>query len=135
MPTATSTSAAELYQIATRVYLARASRCPWDPPARLDSLIDETFAGPAQFCGSCEHFFPLLILACEARKEEHRTVILNLMERTARDTRIRSIQGVKNAVLSVWVQQDLNADSDLLENYVGIISAAISMSSSVPSFA
>lgn len=126
--------AVELYRMATRVYLARASQNPWEEPTKLDSWIDAVFDGPMKTC-SCEHFFPLLILACEARRDEHRVAILNLIDRTQRDARIRSVQGVKDAIQSIWVQQDLHADSDLLVNYFGIMSTVISSSTAVPSFA
>lgn len=131
--TSDDTLGVELYQMATRIYLVRASQSPWEPPRRLDSLIDAAFAGPVKWC-NCVHFFPLLILACEARRDEQRVAIINLIERTQRDARIRSIQWVKNAIQSIWMQQDLNTDSELLENYVGIMSAVISSSNTVPSF-
>lgn len=126
--------AVELYQMATQVYLMRASQSPWEPAVDLDPLIDAAFSGPIQYC-SCEHFFPLLILACEAHKDEQRVAIINLIERTRRDTRIRSIQGVKDTIQSIWVQQDLHKDDDVLVDYLDIMSAVISSSNSVPSFA
>lgn len=126
--------AVELYQMATRIYLVRASQSPWEPAANLDPLIDAAFSGPAQYC-NCEHFFPLLILACEAHKDEQRVAIINLIERTQRDARIRSVQGVKDTIQSIWVQQDLHKDDDVLVDYLGIMSAVISSSNSVPSFA
>lgn len=126
--------AVELYQMATQIYLARASQSPWKPAADLDSLIESAFSGPVQYC-SCEHFFPLLILACEAQKDEQRFAIINLIERTQRDTRIRSIQGVKDTIQSIWVQQDLHKDDDVVVDYLDILSAVISSCSSVPSLA
>ncbi|KAL0942978.1 uncharacterized protein CTRU02_200864 [Colletotrichum truncatum] len=123
-----------LYQMATRVYLVRASQSPWEATANLDSLIDAAFSGPARSC-TCEHFFPLLILACEAQKDEQRVTIINLIERTARDERIRSIQAVKTTIQSIWVQQDLHKDNDVLIDYLDIMSAVISSNNSVPSFA
>ena len=125
--------AVELYQMATQIYLVRASQSPWEPAANLDPLIDAAFSGPVQHC-NCEHFFPLLILACEANKDEHRVAIINLIERTQRDARIRSVQGVKDTIQSIWVQQDLHKDDDELVDYLGIMSAVISSSNSVPSF-
>jgi len=126
--------AVELYQMATQIYLVRASQSPWDPAANLDPLIDAAFSGPVQYC-SCEHFFPLLILACEAHKDEQRVAIINLIERTQRDARIRSIQGVKDTIQSIWVQQDLHKDGDVVVDYLDIMSAVISSCSSVPSLA
>lgn len=126
--------AVELYQLATRIYLARASQSPWEPAANLDLLIDAAFTGPVQYC-SCQHFFPLLILACEAQKDEQRVGIINLIERTQRDTRIRSIEGVKDTIQSIWVQQDLHKDDDVVVDYLDIMSAVISSCNSVPSLA
>lgn len=126
--------AVELYQIATQIYFVRASQSPWEPAANLDPLIDAAFSGPVQYC-SCEHFFPLLILACEARKDEQRVNIINLIERTQRDTRIRSIQGVKDTIQSIWVQQDLHKDDDVLLDYLDLMSSVISSRNTVPSFA
>lgn len=128
------TFAVELYQMATQIYLMRASQSPWEPSANLDPLIEAAFSGPVQYC-SCEHFFPLLILACEAHKDEQRAAIMNLVERTQRDHRIRSIQAVKDTIQSIWVQQDLHKDDDVLVDYLEIMSTVISSSNSVPSFA
>ncbi|KAI8716162.1 Zn(2)-C6 fungal-type domain-containing protein [Fusarium sp. LHS14.1] len=131
-----ATFAVELYQVATRIYLARASQSPWEPPANLDALIEAGFAGPSKTCTSgCEHFFPLLIIACEARREDQRVAILNLVERTQRDSRIRTVRGVMDAIQSIWVQQDLHADGDVLVNYLDVMSAGISSTSTIPSFA
>lgn len=126
--------AVELYQMATQIYLVRASQSPWEPAANLESLIDAAFSGPIKSC-TCEHFFPLLILACEAHRDEQRVAIINVIERTQRDTRIRSIQEVKNTIQSIWVQQDLHRDNDVLVDYLGIMSAAISSGNTIPSFA
>ncbi|KAI8663194.1 Zn(2)-C6 fungal-type domain-containing protein [Fusarium keratoplasticum] len=131
-----ATFAVELYQVATRIYLARASQSPWEPPANLDALIETGFSGPSKICTSgCEHFFPLLILACEARRDDQRVAILNLVERTQRDSRIRTVRGVMDAIQSIWVQQDLHADGDILVNYLDVMSAGISSTSTIPSFA
>lgn len=126
--------AVELYQVATRIYLLRASQSPWEPEANLDPLIDEMISGPVQSC-NCQHFFPLLILACESREDEQRVAIINLIERTQRDARIRSIEDVRNTIQSIWVQQDLHKDDDVLVDYLEIMSAVISSSNRVPSFA
>ncbi|KAL3292838.1 zinc-finger transcription factor [Colletotrichum asianum] len=133
-PTSNSMFAVHLYQIATQIYLARVSQSPWKPAEDLDALVDAAFAGPIQSC-SCEHFFPLLILACEAHRDDQRLDIINLIERTQRDTRIRSIEGVRNTVRSIWAQQDLHKDGEILMDYVGIMTTAVSSGSGVPSFA
>ncbi|KAI0479152.1 fungal-specific transcription factor domain-containing protein [Xylariaceae sp. FL0804] len=134
VPAMPVTDAAELYRMATRVYLARTSQNTWQRSASLDSIMESTYA-VAKTCNSCCHWFPLFILACEAREDEHRSAVLSLIERTGESIRKRSIGWVRNAVQSVWVQRDLHEDSDLLMDYVAIMNAVVSSSSTVPSFA
>lgn len=124
----------EVYQLATRIYLLRASQDPWESSSKLDSLIRRAFTVPLK-ANFCVHFFPLFILACEARTDEQRGSILNLIDRTETGARIRSMKGLRREIQSIWVQQDLHADSDLLMNYLGIMSAVISSSNALPSFA
>ncbi|KAF5569494.1 zinc-finger transcription factor [Fusarium phyllophilum] len=129
-----SAVALELYRVATRIYIARASQSPFEAPALLDSLIDALFDGPVASC-TCIHFFPLLILACESRRDDQRVAILNLIDRTQRDARVRSMKAVTNAIQAIWVQQDLHADDEVLVNYMDLLSIGMSSNSTIPSFA
>ncbi|KAK8872548.1 fungal-specific transcription factor domain-containing protein [Apiospora arundinis] len=126
----------ELYQLATRVYLARATQSPWETPTSLDALTRAVFDSTLVTCRSCEHFFPLFILACEARRDEDRAAVLSLIERTGRNSPrgVRSVGWVRGAVQSVWVQQDLHAEGEVVVDYVGLVSTVISASNSIPSF-
>ncbi|KAI1419556.1 fungal-specific transcription factor domain-containing protein [Xylaria sp. FL1777] len=124
---------AQLYRISTRVYLARASQDPLEPPVNLDSMIDAAFAGPVQSC-HCRHFFPLLIIAGEARTEEQRAGILNLIERTEKHGLVRSMMAFRTQVQSFWVQQDLHADGDIILNYLGLMKAMVSSDRALPSY-
>ncbi|KAH8646015.1 fungal-specific transcription factor domain-containing protein [Tricladium varicosporioides] len=126
--------AVEVYQMAARIYFVRASKSSWKLSTKMKSLIDNVFAGPLP-AHACGHFFPVFILACETRTDERRATVLNLIDRVERSTQIKSIRGLRYTVQSIWVQQDLHADSDLLLNYLGIMSAVIDSSDSLPSFA
>ncbi|KAH8658074.1 fungal-specific transcription factor domain-containing protein [Xylariales sp. PMI_506] len=126
--------ATELYQIATQIYLLRASQGPREPSPKLEALISQAYAVPIQR-HTCHHFFPLFILACEARTDERRATVLELIDRTDRDKRVGSIRVIRTGIQSIWVQQDLHADEDLLVNYLGLLRAVISSSTSLPSFA
>jgi hypothetical protein len=44
---------------------------------------------------------------CEARTDEDRVVILDLISRTEENTSVRSLQGIKGIIQSLWVQDDL----------------------------
>ncbi|GKT43336.1 uncharacterized protein ColSpa_03517 [Colletotrichum spaethianum] len=76
----------------------------------------------------------MFILSCEARTDERRAAIINLINRTERSARTRSLKGLRDLIQSIWVQQDLHADSDLLVNYHGIISTVVSSSTTLLSF-
>ncbi|KAK8041776.1 hypothetical protein PG993_006299 [Apiospora rasikravindrae] len=131
-----ATTGAELYHLATRVYLARATQSPYESAASLDSLTRAVFAGTVVTCRSCEHFFPLFILACEARRDEDRAAVLSLIERTSRNSPrgARSVGFVRDAVRAAWVQRDLFAEGEVVMDYVGVVSAVISASNTIPSF-
>jgi hypothetical protein len=122
-----------MYEISTRIYLARASQSPWELPTRLDSLIEMAFS-LASSGSTCKHFFPLFVVACEARTDERRVAILGLIDSTANSGLVRSMEGLRAVIESIWVQQDLHADNELLPDYLGIMSSAISSSDVIPSF-
>ncbi|KAF7562897.1 hypothetical protein G7046_g1234 [Stylonectria norvegica] len=121
----------ELYQVSTLIYLIRASG---GPTSKLKALVERAFAAPVQY-HSCHHFFPLFVLGCEAKTEEQRSLILALIERTERDSLMRSMKGVRDGIEGIWVQQDLHADEDLVINYDTMLSGVISANSTLPSYA
>ena len=113
--------AIEVYKMAARIYFVRALQSSWKLSTKLDSLLDNVFTGPLP-AHACGHFFPVFVLACEARTDERRTTIVGLIDRTERSAQIRGIEALRHRIQSIWVQQDLYADSDLLLNYLNIIS-------------
>ncbi|KAL9477680.1 hypothetical protein ACSS6W_007521 [Trichoderma asperelloides] len=122
-----------IWQMATRVYLARASQGQWEPSMNVESVMDEVFDEIITFC-FCKHSFPLLVVACEAHTDERRAAIIDLIDRTERGGLIRNFRKLRAVIQSIWVQQDLHADGDLLMNYLGIISTVISSSVTLPFF-
>jgi hypothetical protein len=126
--------AIEVYKLATMIYLVRASQRPTESTPWLGPLIDSAFQTHMKAC-TCPHFFPLLILACEARNDERRLAVLEMLERVNSDSAIRSIDQLKDVIRALWAQQDLNSDMDLLANYTSLLNTAVSSSSRLPSFA
>ncbi|KAJ3578276.1 hypothetical protein NPX13_g2299 [Xylaria arbuscula] len=124
---------AQLYRISTRVYLARASQDPQQPIADLDEIIESAFAGPVRMC-HCRHFFPLLIIAGEARTDEQRVAIMNLIERTEKHGYVRSMKAFRAQVQSFWVQQDLHADGEPILDYLGLMKGIVSSDRVLPSY-
>ncbi|KAJ3541913.1 hypothetical protein NM208_g4379 [Fusarium decemcellulare] len=80
VPTKAFSVSVELYRLSTLIYLVRASGNRWETSVNLALLIDRAFAIPIK-APTCDHFFPLFILACEATTDERRTAILNLIDR------------------------------------------------------
>ncbi|KAI8625235.1 fungal-specific transcription factor domain-containing protein [Xylariaceae sp. FL1651] len=123
----------QLFQLATLIYLARASQNPLKPPAKLGHLVDEVFAGPVPTC-SCRHVFPLFIIACEANTDEQRAAILEMIDRSEKRGYVRSMAAFRAQLQSFWIQQDLHADSDLILDYLSSMKAVISSNRALPSY-
>lgn len=123
----------KLYQLSTLIYLVRASQNPWEAVPDLQLLVDWAFAVPIQ-APACAHFFPLFVLACEARTDAQRTAVLGLLKRTEKLIYGRRMH-ISSLVQSVWVQQDLYADSEVMLNYAAVLNVAINTNSALPTFA
>jgi hypothetical protein len=122
--------AVQVYQTATRIYFARASQSSWKLSKKINTVIDNVFAGPLPG-HACGHFFPVFILTCEARTDEQRIAVLSLMDSTERNARIKGVKGLRKEIQKIWVKQDLEKDSELLVNYLGMMSA-VSSETNVP---
>ena len=127
--------AIEVYKLATTIYLVRASQSATEPaPSWLDPLIASAFRTHVRTC-TCPHFFPLLILACEARTDERRVAVLEMLERVDADSAIRSVEQLREVIRALWAQQDLYADVEVLVRYTRLLDTAVSSSMGLPSFA
>jgi hypothetical protein len=122
----------ELYRSVALIYVARVSESISGELQDVNSLLDRTFALLSRM-HSCEPLFPLFILACEARTEDQRTIMLDLIRRTAENTYVRSMDCFMSALQSLWVQTDLRADQDLEPNYIDKLSVIISSGPNLPS--
>ncbi|KAI1758517.1 fungal-specific transcription factor domain-containing protein [Hypoxylon sp. FL1150] len=123
-------SVVELYQLALLVYLHRLSGKVLDEPVRTQQRVDKAFAIFPQM-ESCERQFPVFVLGCEARTDEQRAVILDLIARTEKNVSSRSFLYVRLMLQAVWAQDDL-ADREL--QYWDKLSSIISCASILPTF-
>jgi hypothetical protein len=119
----------ELYQLAVLVYLNRVSEDLLDQSARTQQQIDRAFSIFSEL-SSCKRQFPLLILGCEARTDDQRAIVLDLIARTEKAASSRPIIQVKILIHAMWAQDDL-ADQEL--NYWDKLSSIISACSITPS--
>lgn len=84
---------------------------------------------------SCQHAWPLFIVACEAVDDLQRLAIMNVFEHTRQDQSRRSshVHFIKPMVEAVWKQHDLDEENQI--NHLSIIDAAVGGLPSMPYFA
>ncbi|KAK1760131.1 fungal-specific transcription factor domain-containing protein [Echria macrotheca] len=112
-PTPDSSSVLELYQLATLVYLNRAAAAAaaeFQPAAarrsRTQKHVDRAFS-LIPHLETCDRQFPVFIFGCEARSDEQRAAILDLVSRTERGDGSRSFNHVRRLLEAVWAGDDL----------------------------
>lgn len=119
----------ELYRLAIHIYVNRVSENLLGQASRTQQRIDEAFTLLSRL-PSCERQFPIFILGCEARTDDQRAIILDLISRTEKNITSRSFNHVTLLLHALWAQDDL-ADSEL--NYWHKLTSIISRCTVVPS--
>ena len=122
----------KLYQMAAIIYLARVSESITGELRNVQPFLDNAFALLCRM-GTCELQFPLLILAYEARIDEQRIIILDLIRRTEKNTYGRSISCLRRSLKTLWIQEDLLSDEEFVPKYMDRLSAIISKTRFIPS--
>lgn len=120
----------ELFQLATLVYLNRASENNIESVAETQQRINRAFGIFSQL-SSCERQFPLLILGCEARTDGERCTVLDLICRTEKGDSSRSLFLTKKLIQAIWVQDDLSQGQI---DYKERLSAIMSCCTILPTF-
>lgn len=113
---------AELYRLATLIYLFRVARCaPRESPG-VQELMKESF-GLLNRIKFCERPWPLFIIALEAQKEESRKTVLTVLEESLKRRPLGSLSLTSKMIRDAWVQQDLrDGDIDPLILYNIVVS-------------
>ncbi|EXJ90069.1 hypothetical protein A1O3_03137 [Capronia epimyces CBS 606.96] len=119
----------KLFRLAALIYLEHTSRNFSGQSTKLETWIDDAFSIFAGI-GTCRHPFPLFIVGCEARTDDRRRVILDLISKTQQDPQVRSFKEVGALVQAVWVQDDLEVDGHV--EYMRKVNLAISTFDAVP---
>lgn len=127
-----ATDMMELYQMAAMIYLARVSESVSGEPRNMQPLLDEAFAVLCR-ARTCDLQLPLLILGYEARADEQRIMILDLVRRTEKNKYGRSLDCLRKGLEALWIQEDLVADQDFVPKYMDRLSAIISRPRFIPS--
>ena len=127
-----SAQVSHLYRLAGLIYLERVLK---DAPTkgRLARWTADAFHIVKQL-DICERPFPIFFVACEARTDEERQVILAILERTQQRSIGNGSCLLQQMIESMWVQQDLASDSEEMD-YVDALNATISSSELLPTLA
>ncbi|KAJ8111931.1 hypothetical protein ONZ43_g5506 [Nemania bipapillata] len=121
---------AELYKLAILVYLNRASNDALGQAAVTQRYVDQGFAQLARM-ESCQHQFPLFVLGLDARTDEQRVAILELISRTSQTDASRSLEQIRVLMQASWAQEDL-ANGNI--SYLTSLSYVFGCCRNVPSF-
>ncbi|KAI0547913.1 hypothetical protein F4679DRAFT_552553 [Xylaria curta] len=123
----------EAFQLAALVYLDRITDSLVIEPSRTKKNITRAFAHLSKL----PHYkrqLPVFILGCEARSDEQRAIILDLISRTEENTAVRSFNHVKVLLAAIWAQDDLVDEQTRGLNYGNKLTSTISRCSFPPSF-
>lgn len=123
------TTTVELYRLAIHIYINRVSENLLGQATQTQQRIDEGFALLSQL-PSCERQFPIFVLGCEARNDEQRATILDVISRTEKKVTSRSFNHVTVLLHALWAQDDL-AEGE--PNYWNKLTSVISNFRVVPS--
>lgn len=102
-------STAELYRIATFLYLQRA--CNTAQVHELRTMYLQQAFQVLRTLDICSSPWPLFVLACEAETDQQRIDILQTLDRMDSVRRIGNIKVLRDIIECFWKQQDLQADS------------------------
>jgi hypothetical protein len=119
----------EIFKIATLVYLNRVTGDLLDQAESIQSNLDRAFTLFSKM-SSCDRQYPLFIIGCEARTDEQRLTVMDLISRTEQRSSSRSLNHVKILVQAIWAQDDL-AEKGL--DYSKKMSTVISSCTIIPS--
>lgn len=100
------TKTQHVFTLALLVYLERASGGIPETSKKLSMRLEKGFVLLSQL-DSLVRLFPLFILGCEARSDEDRLVVLDLISRTKDAAQARNLGDLEEIIQSVWAQDDL----------------------------
>ncbi len=99
----------ELFVLATLVYLVRQSTQLVGPSTKTDEWVKEGFEILSKL-DQCNKPFVLFTFGCEAQTDSRRLLILEIIDRTLKTVNTSSLLWVREVLVKVWVQADLDAE-------------------------
>ncbi|KAK1570177.1 fungal-specific transcription factor domain-containing protein [Colletotrichum navitas] len=121
----------QLYQLAILLFFDRCFESLIDQPIRTQQYLDKAFAIVSRL-RSCKEQFPIHVIGCEARTDQQRSVVLDVISRTEKMGSSRSWSDCKRILHAVWAQDDLADGNDI--NYLYKLTSVMSHCIMLPSF-
>lgn len=103
------TLTADLYRVATLLYLYQVAPPQAIPDGAVKSLVRDGFILMDQM-EVCTSPWPLFIMACNAQTDSDRLKILGIVDTADAKRRVGNYQLIRSLFQAVWKQQDLAAD-------------------------
>ena len=122
----------EVYRLAALIYLERASRNFSGTSPKLDAWVGAAYDLLAAL-DVCKHGFPVFIIACEARTDAQRIIILDCLGRTKRAMPTASMKILQGMIQSAWSLEDLETEREV--DYMTKLDVVVSGCETMPSFA
>ncbi|KAF7175189.1 hypothetical protein CNMCM7691_006593 [Aspergillus felis] len=117
----------QLYQLAILLFLNRSFEGLILQPIRTQQHIGRAFAILHRL-SSCKQQFPIFVVGCEARTDEQRAVVLDVISRTEKMSSSRSLDYCKRILQAVWAQDDLaNGNNISYRDKLTLIGAGIQL--------
>ncbi|KAI1266383.1 hypothetical protein F5Y18DRAFT_28123 [Xylariaceae sp. FL1019] len=123
----------ELFRLAVLIWITRISESLFAGYRNIELLLDTAFI-QIKHVDTCERLLPLFIIGCEAKTDERRLLILDLICRTKERTHVRNTRCLETALSLAWNQDDLHADEDVHLDYMQKLNVIMSSSSKLPTF-
>ncbi|KAH7166529.1 fungal-specific transcription factor domain-containing protein [Dactylonectria macrodidyma] len=101
---------ANLYRLATLLYLQRVFPLEGDQ-ARRNRYLNEARV-TSESLQVVTSPWPMFVIACESRTEEHRIAVLTTLDEMQRRRSIGNIRVMRNVIETIWKQCDLRAEFD-----------------------
>ncbi|RDW83479.1 hypothetical protein BP5796_04970 [Coleophoma crateriformis] len=120
----------ELYRLAALVYLGRMAGSLLKNKGGAHQFIERAFVLFSRL-DVYRRPFPLLIFGLEARTDNRRIALLDLITKTENTTPMRNLGSVKSMIQSIWVQGDLAREEIDYRDRLNVI---ISSSENLPAF-
>ncbi|KAK2039042.1 hypothetical protein LZ31DRAFT_559101 [Colletotrichum somersetense] len=124
---------AEVFRISALVYLSRSTDQDLLHPSELHLLVDKALCLMKNM-GPCERPLPLLILGGEARTDIERLRILDLVPDKDASIPWRETHFMRMFLQALWIQNDLEFESNVELNYTEKLSAIFNASEFPPHF-